>query len=50
MGENTAEIYIIDKNEVIHIPKKNKNELAYDILKHIDKLINNKSDIYEHIN
>ena len=50
MGENTAEIYIIDKNEVIHIPKKNKNELAYDILKHIDKLINNKGDIYEHIN
>ena len=50
MGENSSEIFIIDKNEVVHIPKKNKSELAYDILNHIIKLINNKKGVYEHIN
>ena len=50
MGENSSEIFIIDKNEVTHIPKKNKSLLAYDILKHIDKILNKKRSVYEYIN
>ena len=50
MGENSSEIFIIDKNEVTHIPKKNKSLLAYDILKHIDKILNKKRSVYESIN
>ena len=49
MGENSAEIYIINKNEVIHIPKKTKEELAFNILKNVHKMINKKGDVYEHI-
>ena len=49
MGEDSAEIYIINKNEVIHIPKATKKELAFNILKHIYKMINKKGDVYEYI-
>ena len=49
MGEDSAEIYIINKNEVIHIPKTTKKELAFNILKHIYKMINKKGDVYEYI-
>jgi len=49
MGENSAEIYIINKNEVIHIPKTTKEELAFNILKHVHKMINKKGDVYEYI-
>ncbi len=42
--------YIIDKNEVIHIPKKSKEELASNILQHIYKLENKKGNSHEHIN
>jgi len=48
MGQDSAEIYIIDKNEVIHIPKKSKNELASNILKHIHKLENKEGNIHEY--
>ena len=50
MGENSTEIFIIDNNEVVHIPKKDKSELACDILNHINKLINKKKGVYEYIN
>jgi len=50
MGHNSSEIYIIDKNEVIHIPKKSKQELASNILQHIHKLENKKGITHEHIN
>jgi len=50
MGHDSAEIYIIDKNEVIHIPKKNKNELASSILKHMHKLENKEGSIHEYKN
>jgi len=50
MGQNSAEIYMIDKNEVIHIPKKSKEELASNILQHIYKLENKKGSAHEHIN
>ena len=50
MGENSTEIFIIDNNEVVHIPKKDKSELACDILNHIYKLINKKKGVYEYIN
>ena len=50
MGQNSAEIYIIDKNEVIHIPKKSKEELASKILQHIYKLENKRGSTHEHIN
>jgi phosphopantothenoylcysteine decarboxylase/phosphopantothenate--cysteine ligase len=50
MGQNSAEIYIIDKNEVIHIPKKSKEELASNILQHIYKLENKEGSAHEHIN
>jgi len=49
MGQNSAEIYIIDKNEVIHIPKKSKEILASNILQHIYKLENKKGSTHEHI-
>ena len=49
MGQNSAEIYIIDKNEVIHIPKKSKEILASNILQHIYKLENKKCSTHEHI-
>ena len=48
MGHDSAEIYIIDKNEVIHIPKKSKNELASNILKHIYKLENKEGNIHDY--
>jgi phosphopantothenoylcysteine decarboxylase / phosphopantothenate---cysteine ligase len=50
MGQNSAEIYMIDKNEVIHVPKKTKEELALTILKHINKLENKRGITHEHIN
>jgi hypothetical protein len=50
IGQNSAEIYIIDKNEVIHIPKKGKEELASYILQHIYKLENKRGSTHEHIN
>ena len=50
MGQNSAEIYIIDKNEVIHVPKKNKEGLASNIMQHIYKLENKKGSAHEHIN
>ena len=50
MGQNSAEIYMIDKNEVIHVPKKTKEELALTILKHIHKLENKRGITHEHIN
>ena len=49
MGQDSAKIYIINKNEVIHIPKATKKELAFNILKHIYKMINKKGDVYEYI-
>ena len=49
MGQDSAKIYIINKNEVIHIPKTTKKELAFNILKHIYKMINKKGDVYEYI-
>ena len=48
MGQDSAEIYIIDNNEVIHIPNKSKNELASNILKHIHKLENKEGNIHEY--
>ena len=50
MGHSSCEIYIIDKDEVIHIPKKSKEELASKILQHIYKLENKKGSTHEHIN
>jgi hypothetical protein len=41
---------MIDKNEVIHVPKKTKEELALTILKHIHKLENKRGITHEHIN
>ena len=48
MGQDSTEIYMIDKNEVIHIPKKSKNKLALDILKRIHKLENKEDKIHEY--
>ena len=50
MGENSAEIYIIDEKEVVHIPKNSKEELASNILKHIYKKLDKKGSVYDHIN
>ena len=50
MGQDSAEIYIIDNNEVIHIPNKSKNELASNILNHIHKLENKEGSIHEYKN
>ena len=50
MGQDSAEIYIIDNNEVIHIPNKSKNELASNILNHIHKLENKEDTIHEYKN
>jgi len=50
MGKKSTELYIIDQQEVIYVPKKNKKELSGDILQHIHKLINQKDNIYDFIN
>ena len=50
MGEKSAEIYLVDPNEVIHITKRDKNELAVEIMNHVHKLTKEKGHINEHIN
>ena len=49
MGKDAAELHIIFKDKIIHIPKKNKNELAFDILVNIHKLEAKRRNIHEHI-
>ena len=50
MGKDSAEVHLIFKDKVIHIPKKNKNELASDILVNIHKLEAKRSNVHEYIN
>ena len=50
MGEKSAEIYLVDPNEVIHITKRDKSELAVEIMNHVHKLTKEKGHINEHIN
>ena len=50
MGEKSAEIYLVDPNEVTHITKRDKSELALEIMKHVHKLTKEKGHINEHIN
>ena len=47
MGEDSAEIYLVDSNEVTHITKRDKNELAIKIMNHVHKLTKEKGYINE---
>ena len=47
MGEDSAEIYLIDPKEVKHITKRDKSELAIEIMNHVHKLITEKGYINE---
>ena len=50
MGEESAEIYLVDPKEVTHITKRDKSELALEIMNHVHKLTKEKGHINEHIN
>ena len=47
MGEDAAEIYLIDPKEVKHITKRDKGELAIEIMNHVYKLTTEKGYINE---
>jgi phosphopantothenoylcysteine decarboxylase / phosphopantothenate---cysteine ligase len=47
MGEDSAEIYLVDPNEVTHITKRDKSELAIEIMNHVHKLTREKGYINE---
>ena len=47
IGQDSAEIYLIDPNEVTHITKRNKSELAIKIMNHVHKLTSEKGYINE---
>ena len=50
IGEKSAEIYLIDHDEVIHVTKRDKSKLAEEILNHIHKLIKTKGYINDLVN
>ena len=50
MGEDAAEIYLVDPTEVTHITKRDKSELAIEIMNHVHKLTRERGYIDEHIN
>ncbi len=41
-GSNTSEVYIVKKDETIHIPRRNKSEIAKEMLTLIKQYINKK--------
>ena len=47
MGEDSAEIYLIDPKEVKHITKRDKGELAIEIMNHVHTLTTEKGNINE---
>ena len=47
MGEDSAEIYLIGPKEVKHITKRDKGELAIEIMNHVHTLTTEKGNINE---